>query len=47
MAGDTTFRDSDRDIARVGTWHDEDRDTKARQDYNKDREAGNLRQQRQ
>jgi alpha-amylase/alpha-mannosidase (GH57 family) len=43
VAGDMTFRHSDRDVARTGTWHDEDGDTKAWQDVDEDREAGNWR----
>jgi hypothetical protein len=42
MVGDMTFRDSDRDVTRVGTWHDEDWGTKAWQDEGKDRDAGNY-----
>jgi hypothetical protein len=41
MAGDVTFCHSDRDMVRVGTWHNEDRDAKAWQDEDKDREARN------
>jgi hypothetical protein len=43
VAGDATFRDSDRDVARAGTRHDEDRDAKAWQDKDEDTEAGNRR----
>jgi hypothetical protein len=43
IAGDGTFHDLDRDVARVGTWRDEDRDAKAWQDGDEDREAGNWR----
>jgi hypothetical protein len=43
VAGDMTFHDSDRDVARAGTWHDEDRDAKGGQDEDEDREAGNCR----
>jgi hypothetical protein len=43
MAGDPTFHDSDRDIGGIGTWHNEDRDTKAWQNEDKYRKAGNQR----
>jgi hypothetical protein len=43
MMGDMTFRDSDRDVARAGTRHDEDRHAKAWQDKDEDREARNWR----
>jgi hypothetical protein len=29
VAEDTTFHNSDRDVTRVRTWHDQDQDTKA------------------
>jgi hypothetical protein len=38
-----TFHDSDRDVARMGTWHDEDGDMKAWQDKDEDREVRNWR----
>jgi hypothetical protein len=41
--GDVTFHDSDIDVARVGTWHDEDRDARAWQDEDEDRVARNWR----
>jgi hypothetical protein len=44
--GDITFNNLDRDINRAGTWYDNDRDAKACQDKDDDREAGNLRLQR-
>jgi hypothetical protein len=43
MAGDVTFHDLDRDVGRVWTWHHEDRDVKAWQDEDENREAGNWR----
>jgi hypothetical protein len=43
MAADMTVWDSDSDVARVGTWHDKDRDAEAWQDQDEDREAGNQR----
>jgi hypothetical protein len=43
MAGDVTFHDSDTDVARTGTWCDEDGDAKAWQDGDEDREARNQR----
>jgi hypothetical protein len=43
MVGDTTFHDLDRDMARVGTWCDEDGDVKAWQDEDKNRQARNWR----
>jgi hypothetical protein len=41
MAGYRTFYNSGRDVARMGTWHDEDGDTKAWQDEDEYREARN------
>jgi hypothetical protein len=43
IAGDITFHDSDRYVARVGTWHDEDRDVKAWQDNDEDQDTRNQR----
>jgi hypothetical protein len=43
MVGYVTFHDLDRDVTRAGTRHDEDRDVKAWQGKDKDREAGNWR----
>jgi hypothetical protein len=43
MVGDLSFCDSDRDVTRVGTWHDEDGDMKAWQGKDEDREAGRWR----
>jgi hypothetical protein len=43
MVGDATLHDLDRDVARAGTWYNEDRDVKAWQGDNKDREAQNWR----
>jgi hypothetical protein len=43
MVGDITFHDSDMDMARVGTLHDEDWDAKAWQDEDEDMKAGNRR----
>jgi hypothetical protein len=40
MAVDMTFRNLDRDMTRVGTRHDEDRDAQAWQCRDEDREAG-------
>jgi hypothetical protein len=42
-AGNATFCDWDRDVARAGTWCDEDGYTKAWQDEDEDREARNRR----
>jgi hypothetical protein len=41
VAGDMTFHNLGRDVARAGTWRDEDRDAKAWQDEDEGREAGN------
>jgi hypothetical protein len=38
-----TFHDLDRDMARMGTWHDEDGDVKAWHDKDEYREASNQR----
>jgi hypothetical protein len=46
MVGDVTFHDSDRDLTRTRTWPNEDRDTKACQDEDEDREARSCRYQR-
>jgi hypothetical protein len=43
VAGDATFRDSDRDATRVGTSPDEDGDVKAWHGEDEGREAGNRR----
>jgi hypothetical protein len=43
IVGDTTFHDSDRDMAKVGTWYGKDWDMKAQQDEDEDREARNWR----
>jgi hypothetical protein len=43
MVGDTTFHYLDRDVTRVGTWHDADGDVKAWQGEDEDREARNPR----
>jgi hypothetical protein len=43
MAGDMAFGDSDRDVARAGTWRDKDEDPKAWQDEDEDREAQDWR----
>jgi hypothetical protein len=40
---DVTFHNSDRGIARAGTWHDEERDMKVWQAKDEDREVGNQR----
>jgi hypothetical protein len=40
VVGDATFRDSERDVTREGTRHDEDGDAKAWQGESEDREAG-------
>jgi hypothetical protein len=43
MAGDIAFHDSDRDVARAGTWRNEDKDLKACQDKDEDWEAQDRR----
>jgi hypothetical protein len=42
MAGDMTFHDLDRDVARAGTGYDEDSHTNAWQDKDKDRGGWEL-----
>jgi hypothetical protein len=46
MVGEVTFCDSDRDVTRVGTRHDENSDAKAWQGKDEDRGAGNWEWQR-
>jgi hypothetical protein len=43
MVGEVTCHDTDRDVARAGTWCDEDGNAKAWQDEDEDSEAGNQR----
>jgi hypothetical protein len=43
MVEDATFCDSDTDVTRASTWHDEDRDAKAWQGKDKYRKAGSWR----